>query len=261
MGRCHSAMMKKTRYSLFVLAAAILCGNALAAPVQAQGIFDSIKSFFKKEEAVQTATDAASKVLSNDDMVAGLKDALRVGATAVVDQLGATDGFWKDEAIRIALPGPLQKVDSTLQRFGLGALTDGVKEKMNRAAEAAVPQAQELFVNAVQEMSIADAASILGGPDDAATQYFRERMGSDLRARMAPIISRTVDDVGVVSAAQDAVKKLPLGGSVPDLEQELTNHVLDGAIDGIFYYLAQEEAAIRENPAKRTTDILKTVFK
>lgn len=236
-----------------VLVAALVA----VSPVQARGIFDKVKSIFGSSGAA----DVAAGALSNDDMVAGLKDALRVGAGNVVDQLGASDGFWKDEAIRIALPGPLQKVDSTLSKIGLGSLTDGVKEKMNRAAEAAVPEAKELFMNAVSDMSISDAAGILTGPDDAATQYFKERMGGDLRDRMRPIVASSIDEVGAFDAAQGAVSKLPFGGSVPNLEEEVSNHVLDGAVDGIFFYLAREEAAIRENPAARTTDILKKVFK
>lgn len=256
--------MSKTRANLSfktigtgVLVAVLVAGS----PVQARGIFDKVKSIFGASGGSDKVMDVAKGALSNDDMVAGLKEALRVGAGNVVDQLGKSDGFWKDEAIQIALPGPLQKVDKTLSKFGLGSLTDGVKEKMNRAAEAAVPEAKELFMNAVSEMSITDAANILRGPDDAATQYFRGRMGEDLRTRMRPIVSSSIDQVGAFDAAQGAVSKLPFGGSVPNLEEEVSNHVLDGAVDGIFYYLAKEEAAIRENPAARTTDILKKVFK
>lgn len=241
---------------------ACIAAVLLASPAEARGIFDKLKSMLGGgSETSESAVDAAKSVLSNDDMVSGLKEALRVGAGNVVSQLGTADGFWKDDAIRIALPGPLEKVDKTLSRFGMGALTDSVKEKMNRAAEAAVPEAKELFMDAVSDMSITDAANILRGPDDAATLYFKDKMGPQLRERMTPIITSSINEVGVISAAEGAVKKLPFGEKVPDLEQEMTNHVLDGAVDGIFYYLAKEEAAIRENPAKRTTDILKKVFK
>lgn len=252
------SMIEIKAIGIGALAAAVM----LATPAEARGIFDKIKTIFGSDSDTSgSVVDAAKGVLSNDDMVAGLKDALRVGAGNVVSQLGAADGFWKDEAIRIALPGPLQKVDKTLSRFGMGALTDGVKEKMNRAAEAAVPEAKELFMAAVSDMSITDAANILRGPDDAATTYFKEKMGPQLRERMTPIVSNSINDVGVISAAEGAVKKLPFGEKIPDLEQEMTSHVLDGAVDGVFYYLAKEEAAIRANPAKRTTDILKKVFK
>ncbi|MEM6833911.1 MAG: DUF4197 domain-containing protein [Pseudomonadota bacterium] len=247
------------RFHGFMIAACV--SAALVAPAaQARGIFDSIKSIFSEDETTESAASAAVSALSNDDVVSGLKEALRVGAGNVVDQLGTADGFWKDEAIRIALPGPLQKVDTTLNKFGMGALSETVKERMNRAAEAAVPEARDLFMDAVSDMSIADATGILKGENDAATQYFREKMEPGLRERMSPIIVSSIDDVGAITAAEDAVKKLPFGGMVPDLEGEVTNHVLDGTIDGIFYYLAKEEAAIRENPAKRTTDILKKVF-
>lgn len=240
------------RTSACMLAAAVL----FAGPVEARGIFDKVKSIFGSD-----AASTAAGALSNDDIASGLKEALRVGADNVVGQLGSADGFWKDEAIRIALPGPLEKVDSALSRFGMGSLTDSVKEKMNRAAEAAVPEAKELFITAISDMSITDAKDILTGGDDAATQYFKTKMSPELRTRMAPIVTTAMSDVGVLSAAQTAVNKVPMGGSmVPNLEEEVTNHVLDGAIDGVFYYLAKEEAAIRNNPAERTTAILKKVF-
>ncbi|MEO0412243.1 MAG: DUF4197 domain-containing protein [Pseudomonadota bacterium] len=252
--------MRIKRFGIFLTFAAIVYAGISVPPVQARGIFDKLKSVFSSSDEAGSAVSAAAGALSNDDIVSGLKEALRVGAGNVVDQLGTADGFWKDEAVRIALPGPLQKVDSTLNKFGLGALTDNVKERMNRAAEAAVPEARELFMNAVSEMSIADAANILKGEDDAATQYFREKMEPDLRERMSPIVVDSIDQVGAVGAAENAIKKVPFGGSVPNLSDTVTDHVLDGAIDGVFYYLAKEEAAIRENPAKRTTDILKKVF-
>lgn len=253
--------MRNSRWIGLISAVAVTCAMAAAPSAHARGIFDKLKSVFSSSDEAGSAVSAAAGALSNDDIVSGLKEALRVGAGNVVDQLGTADGFWKDEAVRIALPGPLQKVDSTLNKFGLGALTDNVKERMNRAAEAAVPEARELFMNAVSDMSITDAANILKGEEDAATQYFREKMEPDLRERMSPIVVSSIDQVGVVGAAENAIKKVPFGGSVPNLSDEVTNHVLDGAIDGVFYYLAKEEAAIRENPAKRTTDILKKVFK
>ncbi|MEM6682619.1 MAG: DUF4197 domain-containing protein, partial [Pseudomonadota bacterium] len=199
-------MLRVTLLTVITGVAVLLIGAPRA---HADGIFDKLKAFFTSDETVGSATDMAAAALSNEDMIAGLKEALDVGARTVVSQLGRPDGFLKDEAIRIALPKSLQKADQTLSRFGLGALTDGVKERMNRAAEAAVPEAQDLFVIAVRDMSISDAAAILAGPDDAATQYFKSTMGADLRQRMAPIVSASVADAGVIVAAQNAVDKLP----------------------------------------------------
>lgn len=198
--------------------------------------------------------------LTDGEIGAGLKEALRVGTEAVVKQLGAKDGFAADPAIHIPLPDTLKTVKETLSKFGMSGMLDDLELKLNRAAEAATPRAQELFQNAITEMTLEDVKGILNGPEDAATRFFQGKMTDPLAADMKPIVDSTLAEVGAVKAYDDVMsqyKDIPL---VPDVKADLTTHVLDRGIDGIFEYVAKEEAAIRANPAKRTTELLQKVF-
>lgn len=203
---------------------------------------------------------SGSGSLTQGEMGDGLKEALRVGTEAVVSRLGKTDGFNTDKAIHIPLPGQLATVQKALKAAGYSSLVDDLELKLNRAAEQATPKAKALFVDAIAAMTIKDAAKILNGPDDAATQYFRKAMGPGLAKEMKPVVDATLAEAGAVQA-YDAVmgqyKALPF---MPDAKADLTQYVVDKGLDGIFHYVAKEEAAIRNNPAARTTDLLKKVF-
>ena len=198
--------------------------------------------------------------LSTDDLQKAFKQALTKGSETVVNQLSMEDGFNGDKAIHIPLPKSLQKANSIMNKVGMGSLMDDLELKLNRAAEAATPEAKALFVNAVKKMSFEDAQKIYHGPQDSATQYLRSKTGTDLQAKMRPIIEKNLNSVGAVSAYERAVseyKDLPF---VPDVKANLLQHVTEKGMDGMFYYLAKEEAAIRQNPVKQTTEILKKVF-
>jgi len=198
--------------------------------------------------------------LSSEEVIAGLKEALHVGAQTVIRQLGAADGFNADPTIHIPLPKELQSVQSTLKRVGLASLADDVELKLNRGAEAAMPKAKELVWQAISNMNLEDAQTIFNGPDDAATQYFRRTATPQLKATIAPVIEQNLQDVGAMAAYDQLIgqyKKIPF---VPDLKADLTAHATTLALDGLFMYLAREEAAIRQDPAKRTTEILAKVF-
>ncbi len=216
---------------------------------------EALKSFGVTSQTVETATG-----LSQDEIIAGLKQALEKGASTVVGQLSAVDGFNTDTSIHIPLPENLAMVKTMLDKAGLGSYTNDVELKLNRAAEAATPKAKALFLDAISQMKFDDAKAILDGPDDAATQYFKEKMTPGLASAMAPVIDNSLAQVGAVQA-YDAMmgqyKTLPF---VPDVKADLTDYVVDKGMDGIFYYLAKEEKAIRENPAKRTTQLLQKVF-
>jgi len=198
--------------------------------------------------------------LSSADMVAGLKEALRVGVDTVTAQLSAADGFNTDPAIHIPLPQSLQSAQSTLKKFGLGGLADDVELKLNRGAEAAMPKAKELVWQAISTMNLDDAKAILNGPEDAATQYFRRVATPDLKATIAPVIEQNLRDVGAVAAYDQLMGQYKSIPFVPDLKADLTAHATTLALDGLFTYLAREEAAIRKDPAKRTSEILTKVF-
>lgn len=266
--------MKRNILGLMLVAGLMASGSAYAQQKSwldtANGILNSDAGRQTIDTLTKTRTTTTQTVpraqatgissLSNTQITAGLKDALKVGTQTVVKQLGKDGGFNLDPQIRIPLPAPIAKADTMLKKFGMGALTSDLETRMNRAAEIAAPKAGALFVNAVQKMTIADAQAILTGPQDSATQYLRQAMGPDLAKQLQPIISKSLADAGAVKA-YDALTtqyaKIPLASS---LKTNMNDYVTNKAIDGIFYYVAQEEAAIRANPAKRTTDILKTVF-
>ncbi len=204
--------------------------------------------------------DASSGALSVGDMSAGLKDALKVGTEKVVGQLGKPDGFNTDSAIHIPLPEKMLSAKKWLDKAGMGDSLTDLELQLNRAAEAATPKAKELFMTAITDMSIDDAKKIYGGPENSATEYFKSKMTAPLREEMRPVVSESLAEVGAVKTYDNimgAYKSIPFA---PDIKGNLTEHAVDKGMDGIFYYLAKEEAAIRANPAARTTDLLKKVF-
>ena len=204
--------------------------------------------------------NSAVQELAESEIEAGLREALRVGTRRVVDQVGAVDGFNNDPAIHIPLPGELDKVRSALNAVGMGAMLDDLELRLNRAAETAAPRARKLFVAAIAGMTLDDVRNIHDGPDDAATRYFQGKMSAPLADEMRPVIDQSLADVGAVKAYDDMMGRYQALPFVPDVKAELTDHVVDGGIEGIFHYLAVEEAKIRTDPAARTTELLKKVF-
>ena len=198
--------------------------------------------------------------LSINEIASGLQDALKIGTERAVNQVGRVDGFNADPAIHIPLPGALRTAQSAMQRIGAGALADDLELRLNRAAEAAAPQAKAVFWQAINAMTLEDARGILNGPQDAATDYFRRTMSAPLQDSMRPIVEQNMADVGVLDTYDRFASQYRTIPFVPDLKADLTSHVLDAALDGLFHYLAQEEAAIRANPARRTTQLLQKVF-
>jgi Protein of unknown function (DUF4197) len=198
--------------------------------------------------------------LTNLEIGHGLKDALRVGTETVVSQLGQPDGFNTDPAVHIPLPESLDTVNSVLRKVGMSSMLDDLETKLNRAAEEATPKAKELFWQSIEEMTLDDVKAIYGGPDDSATRYFQGKMSPALAKEMKPIVEKSLAEVGAVKSYDNVMGQYRSMPFVPDVKANLTDHVITKGMDGIFYYLAQEEAAIRQNPAKRTTEILKKVF-
>ncbi|HIE06467.1 MAG TPA: DUF4197 domain-containing protein [Desulfarculaceae bacterium] len=209
---------------------------------------------------IASSTGAASSTLSTDEISSGLKEALRVGGERVVAQLGKTDGFNADSKIHISLPEDLQKVQSALSKVGMSSMADDLELRLNRAAEVATPKAKKLFGDAINEMSIDDVQAIYQGPDDAATTYFKGKMSTPLAAEMKPIVDESLAQVGAIQSYDNLMSKYKSLPFVPDVKADLSDHVLDKGMDGIFYYMAQEEVAIRKDPVKRTTELLQRVF-
>ncbi|MEJ2471896.1 MAG: DUF4197 domain-containing protein [Desulfuromonadales bacterium] len=207
-----------------------------------------------------TTTSPASAQNDTRQIAAGLKEALRVGSDRVVSQLGTLDGFNADPAIHIPLPNSFKTVQSTLNTVGMSYLLDDLELKLNRAAEQATPKTKALFLSAIEKMTLDDVMGIYNGPEDAATRYFQQKMSPQLAEEMKPIVEQTLNQAGAVQAYDTAMGQYRSMPFVPDVKTDLTTYVTDQGMNGIFHYLAWEEAAIRQNPAKRTTELLKTVF-
>jgi hypothetical protein len=178
----------------------------------------------------------------------------------VVDQLGRSGGFSADPLIHIPLPSSLKSVQSALSKVGMAGSLDELELQLNRAAETATPQAKALFLDAIRDLTMDDVMAIYKGPDDAATQYLRGKMSTPLSAAMVPVVDQSLAQVGAVrtyESVMDQYNAMPL---VPKVDANLTTYVVDKGLDGIFLYLAKEEAAIRTDPVQRTTDLLKQVF-
>lgn len=236
-------------FSAFLMAA--LIGACTAA--SADEWLDRVK------EAVAELVDE-QRPLSTDEVGGGLKEALRVGTETVVGNLGKTDGFNLDPIIHIPLPDDLDKVRQVLVRVGMESMLDDLETRLNRAAEVATPKAKQLFFAAIKDMTLQDVIGIYNGPEDAATQYFMSKMSAPLATMMNPIVEESLADVGAAQSYESLMARYNSIPFVPQAEADLSDYVVAKGMDGIFYYLAKEEAAIRKDPAKRTTDILKRVF-
>jgi hypothetical protein len=203
---------------------------------------------------------SSTQSLSTEEVGSGLKEALRVGTETVVGNLGKPDGFNLDPEIHIPLPNELDEVKVVLDKVGMDSMLVDLESRLNRAAEIATPKAKALFLQSINDMTLDDVMAIYQGPDDAATEYFRGKMTGPLAVEMKPVVDQSLSEVGAVNAYNDIMARYNAVPFAPKVDADLSNYVVAKGMDGIFYYLAQEEAAIRQNPAKRTTDLLKQVF-
>lgn len=216
---------------------------------------------FKKAGGLLNKAKGGSSSLSNEDIVAGLKEALSVGAKNSATQLSATDGFFKNAAIKILMPQEVQKVETTLRSAGLGSLVDKAVLSMNRAAEEASQKAAPIFVDAIKQMSFQDALGILKGSDSAATLYLKGKTMTNLATAFRPVIDKALQNTNATKYWKDVFdtyNKLPT--SFRKVNSDLSGYVTDKALDGLFFQVAQEEQKIRKDPAARVTDVLKKVF-
>ena len=253
--------MRKRAQSLFsslslTVTGIIIFGHLVFGPATAQS------SWFQKglDLLKSHAGTTAKKALTSDEIRAGLKEALRVGSENVVSQLGRTDGFNLDPAIHIPLPQQFDTVKSILARVGMSSMLDDLELKLNRAAEVATPKAKELFFQAISEMTFEDVMNIYNGPEDSATRYFQDKMTPALAKEMQPVVDQSLSQVGAVQAYDNIMGEYRAIPFVPDVKADLTTYVVEKGMAGIFHYMAVEEAAIRQNPAKRTTELLQRVF-
>jgi hypothetical protein len=225
------------------LSLVLSCGNL-------NEVMESIEDVSKTESSIPTQTEMAN----------GLKAALVKGTESGVSQLHQAGGYLNDPKVKIPFPKDLVKVKNTLVDIGMESEVNKVVNSLNEAAEDAVIEAKPLFVNAIKEMTIADAKEILFGADTAATSYLKSKTRSGLETAFKPKIQTSLDKVNATKYWGDVIgtyNKIPLTKKV---NEDLPAYVTDKAIEGLFLQIANEESAIRENPVQRTTDILKKVF-
>ena len=241
-------------------------------PVSARAdIFERLG--LKKPKAADSTAGVSGSVLSEGQMVGGLREALGKGVKQAIANLGRTDGFLTNLSVKILMPEKLQTAERTLRTLGQDKLVDDFVGSMNRAAERAVPEATAVFGDAIRQMTITDAQTILTGPPDAATQFFARTTRTNLAQRFLPLVKKATDEVGVTASYKNMTSRLSaadsLGGGlfgglrnkvIDDRALDLDNYVNERALDGLLKMVADEEKRIRENPAARTTELLQKVF-
>ncbi|HEY4763859.1 MAG TPA: DUF4197 domain-containing protein [Candidatus Sulfotelmatobacter sp.] len=234
-----------------LIIALALCGSACAAAQLHEN----------RQEADKGHDVGDDSGLSDDQIVAGLKQALEFGASKAVAVAGKPDGFLNNEAIRILLPTKLQSVGKAMRLLSQGETVDDLEIGMNRAAERASPQAKQIFLDAIKKMNVAHngARHILAGGDTAATEYFQQTCSADLTAAFSPIVHGALQRAGVIKKYDQVIKTAPGGNAIAN-EFDLDKYVVGKTLDGLFYLLGQEEIQIRTTPAAQTTPLLKEVF-
>jgi len=241
---------------IIIITAMLFLGTAAHAD-----FMDKAKSLLNKDKSKPaTQGGQAGTTPDKDTVAAGLKEALTIGSQNAVKTGAQTDGFFKNPAIKIPLPEKVQKVEKPLRKLGLSKQVDEFILTMNRAAEKAAPQAKDIFVGAVKEMTILDAVNILKGGDTAATDFMRSKTYDKLYGAFKPTVTEAVMSVGVTKAYANLVDKAKKTKLIKDESLDLDHHVTSKALDGLFYLLGQEEKKIRKDPVAQVTDLLKKVF-
>jgi len=203
---------------------------------------------------------AQSGAPSESTLAAGFKQALSIGTEKAVQTVSQTDGYFGNQAIKIALPDGMQKVADVLGKLGMQKQLDDLTLSMNRAAEKAAPQAASIFGNAIKDMGIQDAQKIYSGGDTAATEYFKGKTSEQIFSAFKPIISASMQEVGTTAQFNTIMSKYNAMPFVPKTSLDIEQYVTTKAADGLFFMVGEEEKKIRTNPAARTTDLLKSVF-
>lgn len=226
-------------------------------------LFCSVFMLFSCAELQQVVNTLPNQTGIGTDptMIAnGLRQALDFGIEKQVTKLTQTDGFYKNQLVKILLPEELQKVDQTLRDIGLGSLADEGIKALNRAAEDAVKEATPIFVNAVKQITFADAKNILLGPDNAATNYLEQRTNTELYSKFNPVIKKSFSKVGADQVWSNIITKYNSVPFVTRVNPDLTDYVTNEALNGVYKMISVEEKDIRNNLSARTTTLLRQVF-
>ncbi len=221
--------------------------------------------------SVSPAAQASQWGLTERQASDGVRAALRQAARLATNRLGQRDGFFGDPQARIPLPSRIRDVQSMLRRVGMAGQLDDLELSINRAAEAAMPQVQTIFLNAVQSITLQDALGIVRGGDRSATDFLENRTSDQLYALVRPRMAQTLEASGAYRTLQPIEQRINnqggfLGGLVRSrsggrsLSEQLTDDASRRTLSGVFHYVGEEERAIRRDPVNRTTDILRRVF-
>ncbi|SHJ96452.1 Protein of unknown function [Desulfatibacillum alkenivorans DSM 16219] len=258
--------MRKSGVYVLAVLACILFAAGVMSPAMA-GWADAIKGVVKSatgdssEETAEKSSTASDSGLSETEMNSGIKEALHQAVTTAIASLGRENGFLSNDLVKIPVPDKLAQAESILRKLGQDELVDNFVESMNRAAEKAVPKTTEILGGAVTSMTLTEAAEILQGEDDAATQYFETKTRDQLFAEIEPVVQEATDSARVTSYYKAMMDKA--SASMPLLQSyspDLDEYVTGKALDGLFVIMAQEEKKIRDNPAARTTELLEKVW-
>lgn len=215
------------------------------------------------KDILKKATDKVNAVTNSNgslDIAAGLKEALNKGITEQVSKLTATDGFYKNEAVKILMPEELAKLDKTLRKMGMSKLADEGILAMNRAAEDAVKEATPIFVSAVKNMTITDAKGILLGNENAATVYLQSATTASLYSKFNPVVQQSIGKVGADVIWEKIIKQYNSVPFVTKVNPDLTDYITQKALDGVFKMITVEEKNIRTDINARTSNLLMKVF-
>lgn len=238
-------------------------GLAVALTVSASAHADwreRVKGFLEKPTDAAAEDAGSSESLSQADITTALKETLTRGANAAVAQLGQKDGFFGNRELRIPLPPALKKVESGLRAVGMGAQADELILSMNRAAEAAVPEARALLVQAVQNMTLTDARNILTGGATAATDYFREKTEGTLTERFKPIVAANVQNIGLAQQYDRYASAAARYKLIDEKQAAVDDYVTRESLNRLYTVIGEHEAELRADPRRAGSELLKKVF-
>ncbi|NOX27741.1 MAG: DUF4197 domain-containing protein [Gammaproteobacteria bacterium] len=257
----HTDFRVKQRRMTTIAVVCVIAGvTALTFSLRSEaGWADFLDKYISSDD--KKSGDISLSNLTDGEMVDGLKEALSVGVQRAISLLGKEGGFLNDAAVRIPMPSALKSVEKGLRAVKQDKYADQFIGTMNSAAEKAIPLAGDIFAKAIKNMSLEDAKSILSGPENAATAFFRKNTESQLSAAIFPLVQNATNETGVTSSYKNLTKKAGmLGGLIKKDDLDLDKHVTDKALDGLFAKLALEEAKIRQDPLARSSDLLRKVF-
>lgn len=246
---------------LLFIAGALIFTNAISA----QGIKGLMNKVAKKDSSGRSVLDniksgsATKGGLSNEEIINGLKEALRVATDSSTTRLSRVDGFFADAAVKILMPEEAKKAENTLRSLGMGKMVDKAVLSMNRAAEDAAKGVSTIFWNSIKQMSIRDGVQILRSGDFAATEYLKKTTTSELTNKFKPVIESSLAKVNATKYWKDVFSAYNKFSNTP-VNTDLTAYVTERALGGLFFNIGLEEQKIRKDPAARVTDILKKVF-